>query len=221
MGIRGKDTVVLAVERKAVPKLQEARTVKKILRLDEHLWAAFSGLQADARILLSKARVECQSHRLTLEDKPSAEYVARYIAGIQQQYTQKGGVRPFGLCCLVVGVDSGRPRLLLTEPSGIHSEWLACAIGRGSKTIREYLEGKVKPEEADSLTADQCIRLATEALLEVVQSGPQTMEVAVLSSARPETLVMLEQEQVATLVQQIEKERAEEAERKRTAGGKL
>jgi 20S proteasome subunit alpha 4 len=226
VGIRGRDTVVLAVEKKTVPKLQDPRTLKKIVQLDEHLWTGFAGLTADARILLGKARVECQSHRLTIEEAPSAEYTARHIAGIQQQYTQKGGVRPFGLCCLVIGIDHTdeefvrRPRLFLTEPSGLHSEWLACAIGRGSKAVREFLESKIKgQEETDALQREQVESIAIEALLEVVQTGPGSMEVAVLSAEEPTVLKMLDTSYISGIVEKIEKERAEDAERRRATSG--
>ena len=47
----------------------------------------FTGLTADARILINRARIECQSHKLTVEDPVTLEYITRYIAQLKQVFS--------------------------------------------------------------------------------------------------------------------------------------
>lgn len=140
--------MVLGVEKKSVAKLQEERTVRKICLLDDHVVMAFAGLTADARILINRAQIECQSHKLTVEDPVTLEYITRYIAELKQKYTQNNGRRPFGISCLIGGFDyDGHPHLFQTEPSGIYYEWKANATGRSAKTVREFLEKNYTADE--------------------------------------------------------------------------
>lgn len=114
---------MLAVEKKSVAKLQVDRTMRKICSIDNHVFIAFAGLTADARILIDRAKTECQSHRLTVEDRVSLEYITRYIAQLKQKYTQSNGKRPFGISALITGFDEdGTPRLFQTDPSGMYIE---------------------------------------------------------------------------------------------------
>lgn len=111
VGLKGKDTLILAVEKKAVACLQDSRTIRKIQKIDQHIMCTFAGLQADARVLIDKARLEAQSFRFQLEDEPTVEYIAKNVAETKQKYTQKGGVRPFGISCFIAGFDNDKPKL--------------------------------------------------------------------------------------------------------------
>lgn len=52
----------------------------------------------------------------------------------------------------------------------------ANAIGRSSKTVREFLEKNHK----DDLTREESIKLTVKSLLEVVQTGAKNIEISVM-----------------------------------------
>ena len=56
----------------------------------------------------------------------------------------------------------------------------ANAIGRSSKTVREFLERNYK----DGMTRDETIKLTIKSLLEVVQTGAKNIEIAILEKGK-------------------------------------
>ncbi len=54
----------------------------------------------------------------------------------------------------------------------------ANAIGRSSKTVREFLEKNHK----DEMSREETIKLAVKSLLEVVQTGAKNIEITVMES---------------------------------------
>lgn len=54
----------------------------------------------------------------------------------------------------------------------------ANAIGRSSKTVREFLEKNHK----DDMSRDDAIKLTVKSLLEVVQTGAKNIEISVMES---------------------------------------
>jgi 20S proteasome subunit alpha 4 len=135
--------------------------------------------------------------------------LARYVARIQQSYTQQGGVRPFGIATLMTGLggdisDPDRPFLYQTDPAGTHARWKAQVIGgRNAKSLREFLEKQYQ----NNMTQDQAVKLAVQALMEVVDSGAKTMEICVLQYGGKK--VFLEESDIETIVKTIEAETSE------------
>lgn len=145
IGIKCKDGVILIADRRVGSKLLEADTIEKIYKIDEHICAATSGLVADARVLIDRARIEAQINRLTYDESITVKELAKRICDFKQQYTQYGGVRPFGVSLLIAGVDEV-PKLYETDPSGALLEYKATAIGAGRNVVVEYFEKEYNPD---------------------------------------------------------------------------
>jgi 20S proteasome subunit alpha 2 len=62
-----------------------------------------------------------------------------------QEYTQRGGVRPFGVSLLIAGLDTSAnqsqvPALYQVDPSGAYFAWKATAIGKNYVSAKNFLE---------------------------------------------------------------------------------
>ena len=112
-------------------------------------------------------------------------------------------MRPFGIATLIAGFDpqDPAPRLYCTDPSGIHNAWKvvlilfsgslrakrlvkANAVGRSSKTVREFLEKNHK----EDMNRVDTIKLTIKSLLEVVQTGAKNIEITVMESFGKQTV---------------------------------
>ena len=96
IGIVGRDCVVIVSDRRQKDKLVIDESANKINEIDEHIIAVSAGISSDARVLIEKARIFAQQHRVSYDSPPNTESIVRDIADIKQQFTQYGGARPFG-----------------------------------------------------------------------------------------------------------------------------
>merc|ERR1712176_1729087 len=67
-------------------------------------------------------------------------------AGVMQEYTQSGGVRPFGISILVAGLDDDGPKLYQLDPSGAYFGWKATAIGKNYVNAKNFLEKRYQED---------------------------------------------------------------------------
>lgn len=165
LGIRYKDGILLAVDKRITSKLVVAKSIEKIFQIDENIAASTSGLVADARVLVDRARVEAQNNRVLYNESIDIEILAKKICDFKQLYTQHGGVRPFGISLLLAGVNE-RPRLFETDPSGALIEYKATAIGAGRTVAMEIFE----EEYREDMSKDDAILIALK-VMNVVTEG--------------------------------------------------
>lgn len=132
--------VVLATENKHKSILYEEESVHKIEMIAKHIGMVYSGMGPDYRLLVKQARKMAESYYLTYRELiPVAQLVQR-VATLMQEYTQSGGVRPFGVSLLICGWDSDRPYLFQCDPSGAYFAWKATAMGKNSINGKTFLE---------------------------------------------------------------------------------
>ena len=105
LGIRGKDCVVLAVEKKQTSILIDEDSYHKVTHITGHLGATYAGLGPDFRVLMMKARKETQKYWVEYMEDISVDTICSKIASTIQEYTQSGGRRPFGNSILLCGYD--------------------------------------------------------------------------------------------------------------------
>ena len=88
-----------------------------MFKIDNHVGIATSGLVADARQLVARARVEAQINRITYAASVPVDILTKKICDFKQSFTQYGGSRPFGTALLIGGVDENGIHLFETDPS--------------------------------------------------------------------------------------------------------
>lgn len=162
IGILGKDCVVIISDRRQKDNLIIEDSANKINEIDEHIIAVSAGITSDARVLVEKARMIAQQHRMTYDSAPSTESVIRDVADIQQQFTQYGGVRPFGVSMMFGGYN-GEPTLYTVDVTGNYLRYKANAIGENDEKIKRLLREKY----TKNLSSQEAIKLGLNIFKEV------------------------------------------------------
>lgn len=138
----GSNGAVLVTEKKSTSPLIDDSTIERIAEVCPGTGIVYSGMGPDARILLLRARKQAVAYRHQYGEYPPALQVVKELAKVMQEYTQSGGVRPFGVSVLVIGKAAvgDQYELYQVDPSGAYWGWKGTAIGRGSQSARAFLE---------------------------------------------------------------------------------
>ncbi|MEM3058516.1 MAG: archaeal proteasome endopeptidase complex subunit alpha [Methanomassiliicoccales archaeon] len=179
VGLKFRDGVVLIVDKRIASRLMEPKSIEKIYQIDDHMGCATSGLVADARILVDQARIIAQINKITYDEEISVEALVKRICDFKQNYTQYGGVRPFGTALLVAGVDHEGEHLFETDPSGALVSYKAGSIGAGRNVVMEVFE----EEYQEGMDMESAILLGLKALKKATEEeklNPKAVEIGIV-----------------------------------------
>ncbi|XP_053672594.1 proteasome subunit alpha type-5 [Anopheles nili] len=197
IGISTPEGVVMAVEKRITSSLMEPSKVEKIVEVDRHIGCATSGLMADSRTLLDRARVECQNHWFVYNERMSVESCAQAVSNVAIQFgdgddTDSAMSRPFGVAILFAGIENGEPQLWHMDPSGTYIRFDAKAIGSGSEGAQQNLQEYYLP----TMTIKEAINLALSTLKQVMEEKLNSINVEVMTMTPKNLFRMFSKEEV-------------------------
>ncbi|MEK6974604.1 MAG: archaeal proteasome endopeptidase complex subunit alpha [Nanoarchaeota archaeon] len=164
IGLVCRDGVLLVADKRILDALVVPESVEKVYQIDSHMAATASGILSDGRVLIERAQVLAQQHRVTFDAPMDTHSLVKEICDMKQSFTQYGGARPFGVSIIFGGVDYKVPRLFVTDPTGIYFEYKATSIGEAETEIKEILLKRYK----ENLSIDDGIKLCIEILKKVL-----------------------------------------------------
>jgi proteasome alpha subunit len=178
------DGVLIVADKRVNDKLLVSKSKEKIYQIDEHIACAVSGLVADGMVLIDRAQVKAQQHRISYENPIDILSLVKDVCAYKQITTQAGGYRPFGVSLLFAGIDDDGAQVYVTEPSGVYFQYKATAIGENEDEIKNILREKYK----DNSNIKTNLKLAISILKEIKNESfnIELLDVAVIDDKKRE-----------------------------------
>jgi proteasome alpha subunit len=167
IGMMCADGVLLVTDKRMVDELIVPESVEKIFQIDGHIGATAAGIVSDARVLVERAQLRAQQHKVTYDSPIDTLTIVKDICNLKQICTQSGGLRPFGVSIIVAGIDESGARVFVTDPTGIYFQYKATAIGEGETEIEDILH----KEYRETMTIEDGLRLCVKALKKVLDNN--------------------------------------------------
>eukprot|EP00898_Chlorokybus_atmophyticus_P005356 jgi/Chlat1/5821/Chrsp4S06173 len=145
IGVRGKDSVCVVTQKKVPDKLLDPTSVTHLYSITNYIGALVTGMIADAKSLVQKARSEAAEFRYKFGYECPVDYLARRLADQSQVYTQHAYMRPLGVAVILVGIDDELgPQLFKADPAGYFVGYKATSAGAKEQEATNFLEKKMK-----------------------------------------------------------------------------
>lgn len=139
IGLVCKDGVIFVADKRIRDNLIASESAVKVFEVDEHVMATAAGIASDARVLIDRARLLAQQHKVSYGSPVDPISVIQMIADNKQAYTQYGGSRPYGVSIMIAGVSKNKPHLYTSDITGNFFAYRANSIGENDEQIKEEL----------------------------------------------------------------------------------
>jgi len=200
LGVKAKNGVVIATEKKVPSILIDETSVQKILMLTDNIAIVYSGMGPDFRVLTRKARKSAQVYYRVYREVIPVTMLVREIAAVMQEFTQRGGVRPFGVSVLLAGFDHNGPQLYQIDPSGSYFAWKASAIGKHMVNAKTFLEKRYN----DDLELEDAVHTALLTLKEGFEGAMDHTNIEVGIVGADKTFKVLTPEEIKDYLGEVE-----------------
>lgn len=183
VGVRGKNCVVLAGQKKVQDRLVDPSSVTNIRKISPEIGMICTGLSADAVKQVERARQEASEFLFENGYKCPVGVLSGRLADINQVYTQHAAMRAMGVMMIIGGVDEEKgPQLFRVDPAGHCWGYHACAAGPKMEAAQNFFEKQQKKEPMGEMDVNDTLDCAIMSLQTVlaVDFKPTDVEVGIV-----------------------------------------
>ncbi|ABW98285.1 prsA2 (nucleomorph) [Hemiselmis andersenii] len=159
IAVKTKQNAIIGTKINQITKSEFPFFGTKIFIINKKMGMGGTGMYQDIKILVKKARNHAKTFKQNFGEEISLRQIVRDLACFIQEFTQTGGVRPFGASLILIGFEKDGPDLYKIDPSGSFEKIKACALGKKEIPIKNFLQKRV-PKELNFLDALNLILLA-------------------------------------------------------------
>ncbi|XP_055692097.1 proteasome subunit alpha type-3 [Lutzomyia longipalpis] len=141
IGLRGRNGVVLAVEKLIPNQLYEDDCGSRIHNVDVHIGLAVCGMIADGNHIADIARQEASSYKQQFNRLIPLQILNDRLSSYLHAYTLYSAVRPFGVSVIICSYSKENgPEMYMIDPSGVSSGYFGCAMGKAKQAAKTEIE---------------------------------------------------------------------------------
>lgn len=177
------DSVIVTSEKKILSKLQVHSVSTKHNQIDDHIGISFSGITADASVIVDKCRRFMLNFLNRYNKKCSVTGLLKHLCHQSLQFSEDDPTkrifsRPFGVSVIMAAFED-TPKLYLLDPSGSYRQYSAKSIGNAYQVVDAELVNSYDPNKS----VDDSIKFSLNIIKDVMKDkiNKENVEIMVVN----------------------------------------